>query len=131
MKTKRQAISLILVGASVIGGLGFGISTFGQTHKKPAPALWGGGFNTGNDLLSRCDPASLEQRDTYIQYRAECRAYIMGVSDTSGRLNIPPNTEAAQLREIVVAYLTAHPETREKSAASLVIAALYKFYPAP
>lgn len=131
--------------AILIGCLGFGISTYGQPRKKSAPELWGSGFRTGNDLLRLCDPKSsgvtpegytpeghplYKYDEAYRQNQTSCLAYIVGVSDTSVWLNIPNNAESGQLQEIVVAYLTAHPETRQKNAASLVTLALYKFYPA-
>lgn len=130
--------------AILIGCLGFGISTYGQPRKKSAPELWGSGFRSGNDLLRLCDPNSLRPPDyrapngdplykydeAYRNNQTSCLAYIVGVSDTSVWLKIPDNVESGQLQEIVVAYLTAHPETREKNAASLVTLALYKFYPA-
>ena len=86
-----------------------------------APALT---FFSGNDLYSQCE----------METPMVCVGYILGVSDavsdaeTAGSLPrlvcVSRDSTPEQLKDIVVKYLRDNPDTRDKSAASLTVAAL-------
>jgi Rap1a immunity proteins len=94
-----------------------------------------GTFQSGNDLLRKCesaDPATHYSDDAF------CLAYIEGVMDTIGEgLEIrglpacpaPYTAEAGQLKDIVVQYLKAQPQIRHIPAADSVALAIFKAFP--
>jgi hypothetical protein len=85
-------------------------------------------YYKGNDLYDLC------QQDLW-----GCTVFIQGVID--GQMAavmgtnrdvaycIPQGSEPAQVRDVVVAFLTAHPENRHMMAGSLVAAALTQAWP--
>ena len=96
-----------------------------------------GGYINGERLITRC--TSVDHLDG-----ALCLAYILGVADSmqaaqaSGgtllfewRTCPPPGTMAERLEDIVVRFLTAHPETQRSSASGLVAKALNDAFPCP
>lgn len=98
-----------------------------------APQAPSQAYKTGNDLLTDCDGPAADEGD-----KSLCLGYILGVVDGAeglgialdlGKLNVPPAVTAGQLRDIVVRYLTAHPELRHYSAAQLVYIAALEAFP--
>jgi hypothetical protein len=81
-------------------------------------------WKTGNDILADCSSTS-------DAVRFACMGYIMGVSDTiatEGGLTqpiaLPEGSTPVQLKDVVISYLTQHPEKRHLTAAALVYGAL-------
>ncbi|MEN3976444.1 Rap1a/Tai family immunity protein [Emcibacter sp. SYSU 3D8] len=70
-----------------------------------------------------------------------CASYITGVADTlfmnggttvtGGRNCLPNGVTIFQIKDVVKAFLTAHPEKRHLAAASLVETALAEAFPCP
>lgn len=89
-------------------------------------------FGTGNDLLAECQGDYIAQ--------AQCTRYVAGVVDGLSMeayihryrdLCLPPKLTQAQLRDVTVKYMVAHPEERKKGAAGVVWLAVTKAYPCP
>lgn len=88
-------------------------------------------YYTGNQLYDECQ----------IEEPMLCVAYIIGVADTvqdavsAGSLprfvcynnRVTPQ----QLKDVVVRYLRAHPETRDRTAPSIIAVALREAFPCP
>jgi Rap1a immunity proteins len=79
----------------------------------PVPVLSqeSSGFFTGNDLYDKCTAQSLV-----------CAAYVAGMADAlahDGTVCLPQNVTTRQLVDVIMAYLRAHPEARNYSAASI------------
>jgi hypothetical protein len=73
-------------------------------------------FQDGNALYESCqNPAE----------QGYCLGYIVGIADAFGvgehRFCFPDHVKQGQLRDVVMLYLTNHPESRHRPAASLVI----------
>ena len=83
-------------------------------------------FYSGDALLSLCQASDSNF----------CMGYIAGIADavTSGpvsgwRACVPISATVQQVRDVVVEYLTAHPENRHFAAVSLGAAALAGAFP--
>ena len=90
------------------------------------PALGVVNFHTGNDVYRYCTiPESLDA----------CLGYVEGVTDSlsaspaQAPICVPDGVEGGQIKDVVVNYLRAHPETRQTSGASIIHAALYQAFP--
>lgn len=88
-------------------------------------------FRTGNDLLPLC-------RELQGDEIATCYGYLQGVIDgqSSGLVRatnycLVAGVTGRQIRDIVVAYLEAHPENRHQRGAWLVTYALNDAFPCP
>jgi Rap1a immunity proteins len=88
-------------------------------------------YQTGNDLLEWCNA------EPGTPQRVQCYAYIEGVIDSmsngsavlSYRACFRNGIVAKQMRDVTVAYLTAHANVRDVIAASLVAAAMAEAFP--
>ena len=84
-----------------------------------------GSFVTGNQLYEDCT-----REKTQI-----CLGYIVGVVDgylalrTNPVICIPAKVTMGQINDIAVTYLTDHPEKRQYTADSLVLASLIQAFP--
>jgi Rap1a immunity proteins len=80
------------------------------------------GFLSSNDLYDKCNAQSVA-----------CAAYVAGMADAflhDGTVCLPPSDATTkQLADVVMAYLRAHPEAREYSAASVGYAAFTQAFP--
>ncbi len=80
------------------------------------------GFLSGNDLYDQCAAQSVA-----------CAAYVAGIADAflhDGTVCLPPsNATTKQLADVVMAYLRAHPEARNYSAASIGHVAFTQAFP--
>lgn len=100
-------------------------------------ALWSAsafsqtGFMDGNELLTDCT-ARIETVEG-IRKRAQCQGFIMGVTDglshEAAKVCVPSNIVLKQAEDIVVNYLSAHPEGRHYSAVSLAFLAFQAAFP--
>jgi Rap1a immunity proteins len=88
-------------------------------------------FATGNDLFRFCSAGVATSQSI-------CNGYVAGVVDTLGVFDaigvtkitcVEPNVSNEQVKQVVVQYLTAHPETRHLGAAGEVVQALQKAFP--
>jgi len=88
-------------------------------------------FATGNDLFRFCSAGVATSQSL-------CNGYVAGVVDTVGVFQaigvtkitcVELNVTNEQVKQIVVQYLTAHPETRHLGAAGEVVQALQKAFP--
>jgi hypothetical protein len=94
-------------------------------------------FENGNDLLQVCS----DGRDVFQSY---CKGYAVGVVDAAMAVNamkangfaIPSacisadeHIKSEQVRDVVVQYLTAHPEIRHQAAAGHALVALSAAFP--
>lgn len=105
------------------------VSVFSETTVTPDFSVTS--FLSGNDLFHVCS----DGRDVVGQL---CEAYVEGVADTVMAVNAmktngyaipstcPPKEHLApdQVKDVVVQYLTAHPETRHHAASGEVWHAL-------
>lgn len=96
---------------------------------------------TGNELLSLCSGWSGGQiapaADAYDS--DECLGFIQGLTDSTQAMRyadrpscifaMPEGGTYGQVIDIVMNYLRAHPESRQRSAANLAIAALKAVWP--
>lgn len=112
-------------------GLLWPVSVFSQTKDIPVDA-----FVDGNQLFSVCS-------DDHHFNQAYCKGYVVGVTDalnvvTAQLANIGSIAPACmpkehfapeQARDVVVQYLTAHPETRHEAAAAEAVKALLAAFP--
>ncbi len=106
------------------------------TAASPVAAGAGvGRFWNGNDMLEHCrhltggEPSSI------------CAGYLMGVADLQEQyvrqfdwapaFCLRAGVTTRQLRDVVVAYLEAHPANRDALASGLVTIALYQKFPCP
>jgi Rap1a immunity proteins len=88
---------------------------------SPTFAFSAKGFVTGDDLYSRCSINS-----------PSCTGYIAGVSDimsTNDDICLPNHGTIQQIVDIVVKYLSEHPERRHYGAASESGIALMQAFP--
>src|SRR5262245_31679627 len=105
-------------------------SVFSETVEFSATSFLG-----GNDLFDVCS----DGRDVVQQI---CKAYVEGVADTILGVNalkangyevpsacIPTHVTSEQVKDVVMQYLTAHPETRHKAAAHQALSALQAAFP--
>jgi hypothetical protein len=86
-------------------------------------------FLTGSELYDHCQRAS----------SLVCVSYVMGIADTiasQANLGAIPrqfcmdeNVTGRQVTDVVVRYLTDHPDSRHNSAASIVVPALREAFP--
>ena len=96
-----------------------------------------GSFETGNNLFGVCS-------DDHHFNQAYCKGYAVGVADALMAVNamkangfaIPSactpqgeHVKPEQVRDIVVQYLTAHPEIRHKAAGGHALVALQAAFP--
>jgi hypothetical protein len=116
------------------------VSVFSQTKDIPV-----GVFVNGNELFRVC-------ADGHDGAEGYCRGYVVGVADAisvvnaqlkaNGLATAVPSTcvpyrnaetthgaEPEQVRDVVVQYLTAHPETRHQAAAAEAWKALLAAFP--
>jgi hypothetical protein len=87
-------------------------------------------FTTGNDLKTSCE-----------KFEGFCYGYIEGIADAMAggvmtqvydyKACVPnePGISAGQLKDIILRYLTNHPETRDWAGAGLVAHALEETFP--
>lgn len=98
-------------------------------------ALWSqaatAGFEMGNDLYAKC-PA---QRPDSIR-EAAALGHVIGGHDTATGDTAKPATycrptgvSAVQMRDVVCAWLTNHPENRHYTANSIIVVALTQAWP--
>jgi hypothetical protein len=100
------------------------------SHRK------GFGFETGNSLKTECDGSDVGTSDeSYLL--GQCIGYVAGIADVMSADNdvngyracIPTDgVTEAQLRDVVMRFLNAHPETRHLLAAGLVAQALQEAF---
>jgi hypothetical protein len=85
--------------------------------------------NTGNRLLEHC----LAPKGSGLAFG--CVSYVDGVADTLAGISalkcVPGEVNVGQMRDVGVRYLQAHPETRHRPAAELLIAAFAEAWPYP
>ncbi|MHC9247754.1 Rap1a/Tai family immunity protein [Aeromonas jandaei] len=88
-----------------------------------------GEFSVGNDLYSIC--STKKGDEFYYMNSSECRGYITGVSDALSGYTfcIPSGVTVGQDVDIVMRYLSEHPESRHINAAELIARALYESFP--
>jgi hypothetical protein len=110
------------------------VSLAGSTANAPAHAA----FLTGNELFEKC----LQQAPNYLEM-GTCLGFVGGTADAmaaaqiSGgtamglRACLPPGVTAWQARDVVMRFLTYHPEVRHHAAAPLVARALAAAFPCP
>jgi Rap1a immunity proteins len=88
-------------------------------------------FATGNDLFRFCSDGAATSQSL-------CNGYVAGVVDAVGVFEaigvtkitcVVSNASNEQVEQIVVQYLTAHPEIRHLGAAGVVVQALQKAFP--
>jgi hypothetical protein len=110
------------------------VSVFSETQLSPELPV--GAFVNGNELFGVCS-------DDHHFNQAYCKGYVVGVADAIAVVNAmkanglaiqstcPPKEHFApeQVRDIVVQYLTAHPETRHQAAAAEAVKALLAAFP--
>ena len=112
-------------------------SVFSQAPQQ-APPIDVKNFATGNDLYRLCSEGRVEGRNNF------CTGYVEGVSDAVDLVNtltahgmyprvcLPPAEQKVaveQVRDIVVQWLTAHPERRHQDAAGEALWALMTAFP--
>jgi hypothetical protein len=85
-------------------------------------ASYGSWFVTGNQLLSWCSTDATEPA---------CASYVLGVADSiiNQMACIPRGVVGAQLVDITVAWLRAHPQIRHEGAQSMVATAIATAFP--
>jgi hypothetical protein len=108
------------------------VSVISQTKDIPVLA-----FVNGNNLFDVCS-------DDHHFNQAYCKGYVVGVADALLMVNaqiaslgsiasacIPQDAHVKpeQVRDVVVQYLTAHPETRHQAAAAEAVKALLAAFP--
>ena len=102
----------------------------------PPPAK--AGFFTGNEMVAKCEVS----RDSPVYYASDafCSAYVMGVFDDNETLNAvlgkrlyctSPDMTGKQVRDVAVAYMERHPESRHESASLLVLKSFTEAFPCP
>jgi hypothetical protein len=115
-------LTVLLVAA----GLLWPIPVFSETTTDDAVS-----FVLGKDLFGFCSDRSANSQSF-------CNGYLAGVADALGVFNamgvgkiacLQPNTPNDQVKDIVVQYLTAHPEKRDLDAAGEALIALQAAYP--
>jgi hypothetical protein len=96
-------------------------------------------FERGNDLLQICS----DSRDVFQSY---CKGYAVGVADALMAVNAmkangytipsacipvdePAHVKSERVRDVVVQFLTAHPEKRHEAAAGHAFLALQAAFP--
>lgn len=90
------------------------------------------GFDTGNTLHEQCQDGSGFSSGI-------CMGYAVGVADAMMKKRkllgyqacFPKGVTRAQVMDVVMAWLTKHPEKRHLAAWSLVIVALDEAFPCP
>lgn len=95
------------------------------------------GFVSGSDLLESCAPSRADRG--YRLKVAECRGYVIGVADTFDCKNQllgfswRNNMEASQqeLVDVVIRWISRHPDILFYEADGLVAAALSEQFPCP
>ena len=107
------------------------VSVFSETKQIPV-----GAFENGNNLFGVCS-------DDHHFNQAYCKGYTVGVADALMIVNsqvanvgsmpsvcLPKDHVAPeQVRDVVVQYLAAHPETRHEAAAGNALKALLAAFP--
>jgi hypothetical protein len=91
-----------------------------------------GSFVGGNDLYEAC-------RSDYSGDFGKCIGYVQGIADAAATLAnsgdakclfaIPRGVTAGQIRDVVVKWLTDHPQDRHYTASSLAISAFIDAFP--
>jgi len=96
-----------------------------------------GSFETGNDLVGVCS-------DGHDVLQSYCKGYAVGVADAvmavkamkANGYEVPyacipagEHVKSEQVRDVVVQYLTAHPEIRHQAAAGYALMALQAAFP--
>jgi hypothetical protein len=94
-------------------------------------------FETGNDLLEKC------QRQSHDFENGVCLGFIVGVADAIAavrprggmvggwRACPASDVTSGQVRDVVVGFLTGHPELTHRGAATLAAHALAEAFPCP
>lgn len=84
-------------------------------------------FISGNELLRRCDAKDSRMFQGY------CVGYVAGASSAldNSVFCIPTSATTGQTRNLVVDWLKAHPEYRDRDATALIGVALYEAWPCP
>ena len=91
-------------------------------------------FTSGNLLWDAC--AADEQKEPV--KAIFCTSYILGAGETFQALHlanqvtfycVPPKVENGQVIDVVRLYLRDHPETRQRSAPTLIMLALKEKFP--
>jgi len=90
-------------------------------------------YVTGNTLYDQCK--SNEDNPKFLM----CISYIWGAVDydnalfNAGLINrtycIPPDVQSGQLKDVVLQYLSRHPEKRQLSGGALITFALHESFP--
>ncbi|HEX8443018.1 MAG TPA: Rap1a/Tai family immunity protein [Allosphingosinicella sp.] len=105
-----------------------------QTTRSSQPrAAEGGMIRNGNDILERCTQGG--------EAGLECASFVSGVVQGAQEslqargakqyFCMPDGVTLGQSIDIVTKYLTANPESRHMSAASLIVVGLAKSLPCP
>jgi glycosyltransferase involved in cell wall biosynthesis len=76
----------------------------------------------GTGLLSTC-------QDDSIFFKGVCRGYVLGVTDTSTGVCVPPGVNVKQIVDLIVQYLEQHPSTRQDFSYQLILRALHETWP--
>jgi hypothetical protein len=86
-------------------------------------------FETGQTFLDACE-------NDEGPYRAYCEGYVIAVADImssqpllGARACFPSGATKAQVRDVAIAWVKAHPDERDLSAFSLVAIALAQDFP--
>lgn len=87
-------------------------------------------FDTGNDVYFACT-----SQDTV--YMVACRSFISGVtigygvtSDAEKTIKIPDEATHQQIYDVVINFITQHPEKRHQTSVALIVRALHDAWPA-
>jgi len=108
-------------------GLLWPVSVFSETTQ----IIGGSFFATGNDVFSFCS-------DSPAAAQFYCLGYMVGVADAFASVRvlgvskpfcIPNNVTREQVRDVVMQYLTAHPESRHYDGAGEALWALEAAFP--
>ncbi|HEX3652932.1 MAG TPA: Rap1a/Tai family immunity protein [Rhizomicrobium sp.] len=83
------------------------------------------GYITGNELMRRCAASAPKDDQVF------CVGYVAGVADYLETLRsfmgvhpcLPPTAELGQAKDVLMAYIDKHPETRDQSGATLAVSA--------
>jgi hypothetical protein len=92
-------------------------------------------INTGSGLLENCTFGALESGQEDREYHlGQCIGFIKGVTNTLAEQQLgeicPPNELTnEELKNVVVAWLRAHPEFLEAPAVGAVVSATTKAFP--
>ncbi len=97
-----------------------------------ASPVWAA-FNSGNQLIAFCQASEMDPGNAY------CLGYMAGTFDAldgadrgaGGYTFCNPGVTLNQVRDVVVMWLSDHPQHRHHDAHTLVAAALNEVWPCP